>query len=271
MLALILSAAANPLGAQPEARAGITETTSVYASIGRIRWRLPDGVEHRATTRRYTRGSAIQCTGEHQQCGISVRVRAIATTPEERREALAEALAPFLEHSVEKTLRFSAYGTGQEVVYATLTDPRPDQRFRLQTVGYRLTGPAVIEFRYSANEAADVQRVLDVVRVADALDALEVWAWKLTDYGIVCEERFPAFKSANAAAFALSIFSSVDLVRFFQSVAPSATEAEVHEHMLEGRQSFAARFDSEPRVWRESFCRKFPTWVTKAANGIVVN
>ena len=245
----------------------VTEITSSYGGIGRIKWKLPKNINFRSSARQFTRGQRIRCTDGQQECVIGVNARVISTTPEKRRKELAEKLKPFMAHSVERSLQYRTLGANGALVYVTLTDTRPDQKFRLKTMGYRLNGPSVIKFEHFAKNKSQIQKLLDVVLAAESLDAREIWAWKLTDFKIVCQVRFPEFKSANAAAFGSSVFASVDIVQFFQSIASAGPE-KVRAQLEKGRQSYATSFDRESDEWKRNFCKDFPTWVSEAAKGI---
>jgi hypothetical protein len=263
---VILMCAASLTAAWAESSSD-KEITSSYGGIGRIKWKLPENFNFRSSAREFTRGQRIRCTDGQQECVISVGVRVISITPEQRRKQLADKLFPLVAHSSERSLRYRTQGTDDALVYVTLTDTRPDQKFRLKTMGYRLNGPAVINFEHFTNDQSLIQKILDVVLAAESLDAREMWAWKLADYKSVCQEHFPEFSSANTAAFDSSTFASVDIIQFFQSLASRGPET-VRAELEKGRASYAKIFDKEPLEWKRNFCKNYPAWVAEAAQGI---
>lgn len=243
------------------------EIISSYGGVGRIKWKLPENFNFRSSARRFTRGQRIRCTDEQQECAIGVGVRDLSIPPENRRKRLADKLYPFVAHSAERSLRYRTQGPDDALVYVTLTDTRPDQKFRLKTMGYRLNGPSVINFDHAANDQSQIQKMLDVVLAAESLDAREMWAWKLADYKSVCQERFTEFDSANTAAFDSSVFASVDVILFFQSLTSAGPE-KVRAELEKGRQSYGKFFDGKPSKWKRDFCKNFPTWVAEATKSI---
>jgi hypothetical protein len=245
------------------------EAVRSYMGIGRIKWQLPKSFDHYFAVPEFTAGPRIKCKGPNQDCQIIVASLDITVPLEQRRAELSSKVAPLLQQSEEKAGQLRSFGTRPEVVYVTLTDSRPKPgEFRLYTTGFSVNGPAVIKFEHFSNDAREAQNVLDVVQGAKTIDAREVWAWRLNDYKIVCEERYPAYKPANDAAFRSSAFSSVDILRFWQTSFTSMSVEQVQKNLKDGRLYYARTFDNLSVGERQRFCESFPTWVKEAAKDI---
>lgn len=245
------------------------EVVPSYMGIGRIRWQLPKSFDHYFAVPEFTAGPRIKCKGPNQDCQIIVASRDITVTLEQRRAELSSQVAPYLQRSEEKAVELRSFGTRPEVVYVTLTDSRPKPgELRLYTTGFSVNGPAVIKFEHFSNDAGEIQNVLGVLQGAKTIDAHEVWAWRLNDYKMVCEKRYPDYKAANDAAFRSSSFSSVDILRFWQAASPSTAIAQVQKDLEKGRLSYAKTFDELSLADRQRFCESFPTWVKEAAKDV---
>ncbi len=238
-----------------------------YVDIGRIQWVLPKRFDHYLATPEFTTGPRIKCTEGSQECEIGVLSRDLDKTEAQRRDELAAQLLPHAQESAERAVRLGEYGGDPRVVYATLTDPRPDEPYRLLTAGYRVIGPAVIHFYHLGSDPAQVRQVLEVVASARPLDTREIWAWRLADYKAVCEARFPAYRRANDAAFASSVFARVDVVKFFRDTTPTRAE-DIPGQLARGREDYAKQFDAGTAAEKRSFCEGFPKWVAEAAKDV---
>jgi hypothetical protein len=245
------------------------EAVRSYMGIGRIEWRLPKSFDHYFAVPEFTTGPRIKCKGPNQDCQITVVSRDITVSLEQRRAELASQVAPYLQRSEEKTVQPRSFGIRPEVVYVTFKDSRPKAgEFSLYTTGFSVNGPAVIKFEHFSNDARGLRQILEVVQSANTIDALEVWAWRLNDYRIVCEERFPAYKTTNNAAYQSSPFSSVDVLRFWQAAASLKDIAQVPKDLEAGRLSYARTFDDMPLAQRQRFCEGFPTSVKAAGEDV---
>ena len=245
------------------------ETVRNYMGVGRIKWELPKSFDHYFAVPEFTVGPRIKCKGPNHDCQIIVTSRDITVTLEQRRAELISNVAPHLQQSEEKTVQPRSFGARPEVAYITLTDSRPKPgELRLYTTGFSINGPAVIKFEHFSNTAREIQSVLDIVQSAKTIDAHEVWAWRLNDYKIVCEERYPAYKSANDSAFRASAFSSVDIVRFWQASWPSLSAEQVQKNLDDGRLYYAKTFDNLSVEERRRFCQSFPSSVKEAAKDL---
>lgn len=251
--------------------------TSGYIGVGRIKWEFPPAFDYTFAVPHFTVGPRIKCKGPHRTCEIRVASRDITVRLEKRRASLVAEFDPYVQRSIEKAVRIRTFGATPSVTYATLTDSRPAPgEFRLLTVGFSVNGPAVIHFEIQSDDARDIQKMLDLIQDARTMDALGIWAWRLKDYKIVCEERFPTFKEANDAAFQSSPFSSVDIIGFWHAIPPSASRQEtpaesreeIQKSLERGRESYAKSFDTKPLPEKQGFCKGFPTWITEAAKDV---
>jgi hypothetical protein len=238
--------------------------------IGRIKWRLPKSFDHYFAVPEFTTGPRIKCKGPNRDCQITVVSRDITVSLKQRCAELASQIAPYLQRSEEKTVQLRSFGIRPEVVYVTLTDSRPKAgEFRLYTTGFSVNGPAVIKFEHFSSDGSDLRQILEVIQSANTIDALEVWAWRLNDYRIVCEERFPAYKTTNDAAYRSSLFSSVDVLSFWQTASSSKVIEQVPKDLEARRLSYARTFDDMPIAQRQRFCEGFPNSVKAAGEDIL--
>lgn len=149
----------------------------------------------------------------------------------------------------------------------TITDSRPAPgEFVLLTQGFSVNGTAVINFLLQSNDPNDVSKILEIVQSARTIDALTVWASKLSDYQSVCAERYPDLKAANEAAFKASPFASVDLVAFWTK--EGKTREEISAASEANRKSYAEIFNQKPESYRVAVCKNFPQWVALAAKDL---
>jgi hypothetical protein len=237
-----------------------------YADVGRIEWQFPSGFEYYVAVPHFTVGPRIVCAGKLHECEIQVASRDIRKRSEQRRDELVARLKPYAARSIERQIEPRSSGTAPELTFVTLTDSRPKPgEFRIMTIGYAVNGTAVIQFRHATNDAGDTEAMLQIIRRARTLDALPVWAWRLSDYKAACAERFPEFSSANDAAFAASPFAAVDVIGFWRSTVPEESDAAARQKLQAARDGYAKAFDSQPLQARSDFCRNFPTWVKMAA------
>lgn len=264
-LASLITCSSTLFGQRPPRR----KVIRAYDAVGRIQWELPSGPDYSFAVPHFTVGPRIKCRGPHRDCEIRVASRDITVGLEARRDKLSAELDQYVERSKEKAIQIRTFGSGPQVTYATLTDSRPAAgEFRILTIGFSVTGPAVIHFNHLSNDPRDVREILDVVQRARTIDALGIWAWKLKDYQIVCEERFLEYKEVNDTAFQSSPFSSVDIRSFWQRLMPSESR-EVLQKMGEvSRASYAKAFDQESTSDKQAFCKSFPTWVNEAAKDV---
>src|SRR5438105_15403860 len=96
--------------------------------------------------------------------------------------------------------------------------------------------------------------LLELIASVKAIDALQMWAWRLGDYRAVCAQHYPELKEANDRAFAASPFASVDVPAFFLQRVASPTPEKVRNILDEGRRSYAADFDRDPVEQKRAFC-----------------
>ena len=247
---------------QPEA----AEAVRSYQSVGRIKWIFPSGFDYYFAVPHFTMGPRIKCKEKGQECEINVLSRDIRKTRAEREEELRQKLSPHAKHSSEGDVIVRSSGAGQAVRYALLTDPRPKETYRLLVVGFAEKGPAAIHFSHLSNDQADVERLLALVERAEALDAIGIWAWRLGDWKAVCEERFPQYREANAAAYAASAFAAVDLVAALRAAfSISGTAEEIRYNLARSREAFAGDFDREDAAQKQAACRDFPNLVVEAS------
>lgn len=243
------------------------ENIQGYISVGRIKWNVPASFEHTFGVPHFTMGPRILCKGRLRHCEIYVAARDITVDLSKRRAKLSAELEPYVSRSKEKAIEMRTFGTSPEVIYATVTDSRPAPgEFVLLTQGFSVNGTAVIHFLLQSNDPNDVRKILDVVQSARAMDALPMWAWKLSDYKSVCAERFAEYKTANDAAFEASTFASVDTIGYWTK--EGKTREEVAAGREASRKQYAGIFDQKPPSERLAFCKNFPQWVTLAAKDI---
>jgi hypothetical protein len=243
------------------------ENIQGYLSVGRIKWSVPASFEHTFAVPHFSMGPRILCKGRLRHCEIYVGARDITVDMTKRRADLSAKLASYVSRSKEKTLQIRTFGTAPEVIYATLTDSRPAPgEFVLLTEGFSVNGTAIIHFLIQSNDLNDVRKILDVVQSARTIDALPMWAWKLSDYKSVCAERFAEHKTANDAAFKASPFASVDFVGFWTP--EGKTLEEVSTSLETKRKEYAKHFDGKPPSERLAFCKNFPQWVALAAKDL---
>lgn len=243
-------------------------TVGYSYGIGRITWTFPKGLETTFAVPHFTAGPRIKCTSKRYECDIEVGPRDISITNEERLGQLEVAVKPLVERTSEKTFKPFAHGKDKSVIYVTLHDRRSSASFRYLTFGYSLKGPAVIKFEARTNDAIDTIAILDLVHTAKATDALGMWALRFGDYKAACEERFPAYGTANEKAFNSSPFATVDITRFFMQLDPSLTLDDANKALGTVRVSFAESFDKEPKDKRQSLCEGFPRWIDEAAKDV---
>lgn len=241
---------------------GTQETRFYSYGVGRISWKVPKSLEVVFAVPEHTAGPRIKCDHPRYACEVQVAPRDITLSEDQRMRELEEIVRPYLPQALEKTFRPMRSGG---VTYTTLEDPRPGEPYKYLSVGYVERGPAMIRFQATTNDPAHTAAVLELVASARAQDALEMWALRFSDYKAVCEERFPAYKSNNAAAFAASPFAKVDLVRFFMRADASRTEAGTREELAAVRARFAKEFDAASPEEREPFCAAYPTFIGAAA------
>lgn len=262
----ILGALAGTLSvttlAEAQSLSGTQETRFYSYGIGRITWTVPRSLEVIFAVPDSTAGPRIKCESRRYECEVQVRARDITLSEDQREQELEGIVKPYLPDATEKTFRALREG---DVTYTTLEDPRPGEPYKYLTVGYAQRGPAVIRFQATSNAPADTAAVIELVRSARAEDALEMWALRFSDYKAVCEERFPAYRNNNAAAFAASPFAKVDVVRFFMRQDASRTEATTRKELAAVRERFAREFDAAPQDEREPFCAGYPRFIDDAA------
>src|SRR5262249_9714800 len=157
------------------------------------------------------------------------------------------------------------HGLDDGVAYTAVTASAPAARLRHYIAGYAHRGPALIRFEAGTNDPFDAVAILNLVHAAQPIDAREMWAHRFADYVAVCEQRFPALKSANDAAFAASPFASVDVVRFFIETGPPRTEEEVRRELAAARAQYAQSFDRPTEAEQQSFCARLPQFLREAA------
>ena len=266
LLSLAALGCANASGVQTQAD---TQAIRIYQSIGRVKWVIPSDFKYTFAVPHFTMGPRIRCTGPGEECEVRVLSRDLLKTPGDRRDALTETLRPDVGHSVEGVVRFHTTGSRQEVSYAVLTDKRPNQEYRLLTVGFAEKGPALLEFHHLSNDEADARRFLRVIEQAEALDTPGVWAWRLSDYIAVCATRFPNYAQANERAFSASAFSGIDIVSAVKTAfsIPSPPE-QVAAQLDRARAGFAESFDRESPERRETVCKTLPRLISDAAQGL---
>lgn len=249
------------------AQAPPAENIRGYTAVGRIKWNLPASPELTFGVPHWTMGPRLLCKGQLRHCEISVAARDITIDLTKRRADLYAELEQWVSRSKEKSLQIRSFGTAPEVIYATLTDSRPAPgEFIILTQGFSVNGTAVIKFVLQSNDPKDVPKILEVVQSARTMDALPMWAWKLSDYKSVCAERFAELKAANDAAFKSSPFAAVDYVGFWKI--DGKTREEIAASLEEKRKGYAEHFDTKPPAERLAFCRNFPQWVTAAAKDL---
>ena len=258
LLALLL--AAGPGLAQP--LSGTQETRYYSYGIGRITWSVPKQIQVIFAVPHFTAGPRIKCAGQGYDCEVQVGPRDISLPEESRLKELEAIVKPYLPEAVEKTFRPQRRGS---VTFVTLEDPRANEPFRYLSVGYTQRGPSLIRFQATTNAPAETAAVLELVQSAKAEDALEMWALRFSDYAAVCEQRFPAYKSNNAAALAASPFAKVDVVRFFMQQDAKRTEEQTRKELAALRERYTREFDAAPAAERESFCAGLPGFIDVAA------
>jgi hypothetical protein len=261
-LLLISSSLAQPT------LSGKQETRYYTYGVGRIAWTIPKDLEVIFAVPHWTAGPRLKCANRRYECEVQVSPRDISISAEQRLSQLEATAKPSLQHASEKTFKPYRHGIDKSVIYTTLHDPRPAEPFRYLTIGYAHKGPAVVKFEALTNDAIDIVAILNLVHSAKAIDALEMWAFRFSDYKAVCEEQFSMYKSDNDAAFTSSPFAAVDLVRFFMQQNPSRTEEGTRKELDEARQSYSKEFDSRPQAERQSFCEAFPRLIAEAAQGV---
>ncbi len=119
-----------------------------------------------------------------------------------------------------------------------------------------MNGTAVIHFLLQSNDPNDVSKILEIVQSARTIDALTVWASKLSDYKSVCAERLPEYKAANEAAFKSSPFAAVDLTSFW--IKEGKTREEISALLEASRKSYAEIFDQKPQLYRVDCLQGLP-------------
>jgi hypothetical protein len=242
------------------------QSTVLYSqSIGRITWMSPRDLEAIFAVPHFTAGPRIKCVSKAHTCDIEVASRDISVRSEERLSQLRAAAMPLLQYTVDKTLTPFTHGEDKSVVYITVRNARSS---RYQTLGYALKGPAVIKFQAFTNTPADLVPILELVRSAKAIDALESWALRFGDYKAACEDRFPQYRAANQDAFLASPFASVNVARFIMKMDSSLTEDKVQASLDATRTSFARNLDRESQEKKQAFCEGFPQWISDAAKDL---
>jgi hypothetical protein len=268
---LLLAGGASPCLGQKrpgESLAGTQEAVGYRQGVGRILWSFPEGLFAAFAVPNWTAGARIQCAGKDFECEVQVFGRDITVSDAERRQELEEALVPLLASALDRQPALRTYGADARIVYATLQFAQPAGGYRYMTLGYAHKGPALLKFQLASAGAPELDPLLRLVQQAKPLDALAMWALRLGDYRATCEERFPAYKAANDAAYAASPFAAVDVVQAFMQLDPSQTEQAVRAGLMQARRGFAEEFDTDLPARKQSFCEGFPRWVAEAARGL---
>lgn len=243
------------------------EQTRAYAyGVGRISWTIPKDLQVILGVPHWSAGARLLCTGERYSCEIQVGPRDIKVSDEERLGQLEAAMRPALQPGSDMTFKPQRHGADQSVVYVMLPDAKGEPRYR--AMGYTQRGPSVIRFEASADDAAQLKVILDLVDSAKAIDVLEMWAYRFADYKTVCAERFPGYRADNETAYAASPFAKADVVRFFMEHSSARTEEGVRKLLDGATQSYAKQFDGTPEDERRTFCEAFPRLIGKAAKDV---
>lgn len=270
MLALagcVTSGAKDP----PVSQAPATERIIGYASVGRIKWTVPENAGFYFAVPHFTAGPRLKCDFPGGgQCEISVHPRVLATDSAKRQSEYFAQMRALLPGAVEKSVEVRSYGSGSPVLYATLTDRSTNSGYRHLTRGLYVKGTFVVEFYHATGDASgtELDRILRVVHSAEPLDALAFLSWKLSDYKAICEEQFPPLKAANDAAFSASMFANVDWVGLLQAQNPDMTRGKIAALFEQARQELAAELAKGPADEWERFCRAYPRQVDEAQKGM---
>jgi hypothetical protein len=248
---------------------GTKQIANYSYGIGRLEWTFPAGLRAIFAVPHFTAGPRVKCgdnrAGFEIECEVEVAPRNLRIALEERRRQLLATVQPMLAESKEKNAEVQTAG---DLLYVILEHAKAAGPSRFFAMGFAHSSTALLKFHAKFADRAALKTFLDLVASVKAIDALEMWAWRLGDYREVCAERYPELKQANDRAFANSRFSSVDVKAFFLKRIQDATPEKVSNVLEESRKGFAAEFDKDQEERKRSFCEGFPAWVTEAAKGL---
>lgn len=267
MLLALMLVTFGPAHAQESQATGVVRA---YSSVGRIKWVFPKGFAYYFAVPHFTMGARIKCKGPGEECEIQVLSRDLRKSHRDRIRELIQKLKPEAKGSEEGEVRVQFRGTREKIIYATLTDPRPNQEYKFLTAGYAEKGPGLVMFQQLANHKADIQTLLDVIEYSKALDTRAVWAWRLRDDKAVCSKMYPAYSQANASAFTASAFASVNVPYALKPVFSPDDKSvdDIRAELRKSRRAFAEDFGRQDPATAQAFCRDFPGLVAKAAKDL---
>lgn len=122
-------------------------------------------------------------------------------------------------------------------------------------------GPSILRFNFRTTRRDRIEPFLEMLRATRAIDALEIWAWRFSDFRIACADRVPAYRDANDAAFNSSRFSSVDIEGYFRGLTDKPDA--VPDQLRKATTQYVEALDSAPRDEQKDICGKYPDLLKK--------
>lgn len=231
--------------------------------IGRIIWTVPNNLHVILAVPHFSAGPRLKCDSIQYECEIEVAPRDVSISDEKRILELEKKVKAYAEEASNSPFRPTFAGADRNLVYTTLRDPRPNESYRYLTIGYALKGPGIVRFHALTKSEKEVRPILMLIDTASAIDAKEMWALRLKDYKIVCEEQFQSYTLANEKALLASPFSKVDLVAFFKKQDSSMAASEIEGLLESATNQYREHFGGQSQERKRSFCESLPKYIAR--------
>lgn len=198
------------------------------------------------------------------ECEIQVSARTLTISREQRRAFLIEAMQPYKSDAKEASIDVLAAGPASAPVeYASLTHKVDGGRV---AVGHFVKGPFAIKFHFVARDpdGHKLQRLLDFLASATALDGEPYLAFRLGDFRAACDVLAPEYRAENERAWKASPLSLVDYEAYLMSTKQPGLAAWTAEELEQTR----IKTVEDMRSWKDAslqaHCKSLPAQFAEA-------